>query len=82
MSVKITKRTKTSVTMEIEIELDAKSMLNSEEAILDAVNEAGNKATKIALEQFDTDGNRITVKGKNWSSKGKKKRNMKLHTEE
>jgi hypothetical protein len=82
MSVKITKRTKTSVTMEIEIELDAKSMLNSEEAILDAVNEAGNKATKIALEQFDTDGNRITVNGKNWSSKGKKKRNMKLHTEE
>ena len=81
MGVEITKRTKTRITLEIEIDLDSNSMLNSEEEILKVVNEAGNEATKVALEQFDTDGNRIRIGDKNWSSKGKKKRNMKRPTE-
>lgn len=81
MGVKITKRTKRRITLEIEIDLDSNSMLNSEEEILKMVNEAGKEATKVALEQFDTNGNRIRIADKNWSSKGKKKRNMKRPTE-
>lgn len=73
MSVKITKRTKTRITLEIEIDLDSSSMLNSEEEILKVINEAGNEATKVALEQFNTNGNQIKIADKNWSSKGKKK---------
>ena len=73
MSVRITKRTNNKLTMEIEIDLDNTSMLNSEENILKTLNEAGNEATQIALEQFDTDGNGIKLNNKNWSSKGKKK---------
>ena len=76
MSVKITKRTNRKITMEIEIELDSKSMLNSEENILKTLNAAGNEATKIALKQFDTNGNRIQISNKNWSSKVKKKKEI------
>lgn len=74
MNVKITKQTERKITMEIEIDLDAKSMLNSEENILSALNEAGKEATKIALKQFDTDGNRIQINNKNWSGRSQKKK--------
>jgi hypothetical protein len=73
MSVKITNQTDKKITMEIEIDLDAKSMLNSEDNILNVLNEAGKEATKTALKQFDTDGNRIQINNKNWSDKSQKK---------
>ena len=63
--------------MEIEIELDPGSMLNSEEQIAAALNEAGLQATQEALEQFDTDGSPIEVKGEVLTSKGKQKKSTK-----
>jgi hypothetical protein len=71
MSVKITNQTDKKITLEID--LDAKSMLNSEDNILNVLNEAGKEATKTALKQFDTDGNRIQINNKNWSDKSQKK---------
>ncbi len=42
-------------------------MLKSEEAILEALNEAGTIATEEALKQFDTDGNEIEVNGQKYT---------------
>lgn len=48
-------------------------MLNSEEQIQKALNEAGVLATQTALSQFDTDGSPIELEGKKYTSKGQKK---------
>ncbi len=47
------------------------SMLECEERILDAVNEAGTLATGMCLERFDADGAPITIGGVRMTSKGK-----------
>ena len=80
MRSKIIKRTKSKLTLQIEIELDPTSMLNSEEQITAALNEAGLQATQEALEQFDTDGLPIEVKGKVLTSKGQQKKSTKRHS--
>jgi hypothetical protein len=52
---------------EVKIELTVKltgNMLESEYAIQEAVNEAGNLATGCALESFDTDGSPIEIAGR------------------
>ena len=59
MASKIIKKDGKKITLQIEIELDPNSMLNSEEQIAKALNDAGIKATKEALEQFDTNGSPI-----------------------
>jgi hypothetical protein len=46
------------------------SLLESEEKILAALNEAGMLATVQALKRFDTDGTPIEVGGSRWTSKG------------
>lgn len=46
------------------------SMLGSEEAIQNGLNEAGCLATGEALKRFDTDGSRIEIGGEKWFSKG------------
>ena len=69
MSTTIISRKKGSVTLQIQVEF-SNSMLKSEEAILKALNEAGNIATGEALKQFDTDGSEIEVEGRKWTSKG------------
>ena len=46
------------------------SMLDSEERIQEAVNEAGRVATEQALKRFDTDGSAIVLGGVKWTSKG------------
>lgn len=46
-------------------------MLDCEEQILDALNEAGRLATRECLEQFDTDGSPIIVGGAKLTSKGR-----------
>lgn len=56
MSSKIIKEEGKKITLEIEVELDPTSMLNSEEQIAKVLNEAGVKFTQKALEQFDTNG--------------------------
>jgi outer membrane protein assembly factor BamB len=53
----------------VTIELE-KSMLQSEEAILNAVNEVGTLATGKAIEQFDTDGSPIQKDSETWTSFG------------
>ncbi len=74
MRSKIIKRSGTKLTLEVEIELDPGSMLNSEEQIARALNEAGLQATKEALEQFDTDGSPIEISGEKLTSKGRQKK--------
>ena len=81
MPVKIINREANKITLQIEIELDNNSMLNSEERILTTLNEAGLEATKIALKSFDTDGSPITVGGKILTSKGSEKKKFKHPTE-
>jgi hypothetical protein len=57
------------LTLEVKVSLSG-SMLESEEAILKALNEAGCLATGRALERFDTDGSPILFGGTKWFSKG------------
>lgn len=77
MASKIIKKDGKKITLQIEIELDPKSMLNSEEQIAKALNDAGVKATKEALEQFDTNGSSIKVAGDKLTSKGQEKKIIK-----
>ena len=62
-----------SVKIELTIEL-SESMLDSEGQIQVEINEAGRIATKEALKQMDTDGSRIEMGGKNWSTKGQQEK--------
>ena len=57
------------MTLEITVKL-SNSMLDSEQAILSSLNEAGNLATGEALKRFDTDGSRLEMGGEKWFSKG------------
>lgn len=57
------------LTLEVKIRLSG-SMLEAEENVLAALNEAGGVATGKALERFDTDGSRIETGGVKWFSKG------------
>ena len=58
---KITHQTDKSVTIEFTVHLDSKSMLKSEDTILEALNGAGRLAVQAAPEQFDTDGSPIVL---------------------
>ena len=60
MSASIVSQTDNQLTLTIEITLDG-SMMQMEETIQDALNEAGILATGKALEQFDTDGSPIIL---------------------
>lgn len=77
MSSKLIKKDGNKITLQIEIELDPTSMLNSEEQIAKALNAAGMQATQNALRQFDTDGNPIAVGGEKLTSKGQEKKSTK-----
>ncbi len=80
MNSKLIKKDGNKITVELEIELDPTSMLNSEEQIAKALSEAGLLATEEALELFDTDGSPIEVKGRTLTSKGKEKKSIKHPT--
>jgi len=80
MKSEIIKKEGNKLTLKVEVLLDPKSMLNSEEKIQLALNQAGLLATETALSQFDTDGSAIKLNGKNYRSKGKKKKIMKQVT--
>jgi hypothetical protein len=58
-----------TVRIELNIKL-SRSMLESEEAILRALNEAGCVATGEALKRFDADGSAILIGGMKWKEKG------------
>jgi len=81
MSAKIISEKDGKLTLQVEIDLDAKSMLNSEEQIQSALNELGLLATAKALGQFDTNGFPIEVNEEKLTSKGQEKKNFKPPTE-
>ena len=69
MSATIIERQETSVTIQITIPL-TRSMLDTEEAIQQVLNQAGVLATAEALKQFDTDGSPLLFGSTRWTSKG------------
>jgi hypothetical protein len=69
MKASIVSRSDKTVTIQVEIPL-SRSMLDSEESILQAVNHVGNLATEEALKQFDTDGSPIYIADLKWYPKG------------
>ena len=73
MNARIVKQEGGKITLEIDLELKG-SMLTQEEAIQLALNEAGKLATRTALENFDTNGKPISVKGQRLTTKGVKKK--------
>lgn len=70
METKIIKRDETTLKLEITIDV-AGSMLQVEESILAALNEAGAVATGEVLQRFDADGDPIMVGDVKWYSKGR-----------
>ena len=70
MNSKIVEVNSESVTIQITIPFKD-SMLNTEVAILEGVNQVGLLATQEALSKFDTNGESIQVAGKKHTSKGK-----------
>lgn len=81
MSSKIIKKKGNKITIEMEIELDPNSMLNSEEQIAEVLHQAGLQATQQALEQFDTDGRSINYQGRKWTTKGREKKSIRRPTD-
>src|ERR1700678_693042 len=69
MSAAIIERQESSVTIQISIPL-TRSMLETEEAIQQALNQAGVLVTTEALKQFDTDGSALQMGSTRWTSKG------------
>ena len=70
MKASIIEQKGNTVTLQLQVQL-SKSMLESEENIQEALNEAGCLASQLALEQFDTDGSPLRQAGQKWFSKGK-----------
>lgn len=69
MTARIVKEQGSRVTIQVEVTLGA-SMLETEEGIQEALNEAGVLATRKALERFDTDGSPIQLGGVRLTTKG------------
>src|SRR3954469_2078964 len=69
MPATLVARQENAVTIEIRIPL-SRSMLDTEEAIQQALNQAGVLATAEALEQFDTDGSPLLFGPSRFTSKG------------
>ena len=69
MSATIIARQDNAVTIQVHIPL-TRSLLDTEEAIQQALNQAGCLATAEALQQFDTDGSPLVFGPTRWTSKG------------
>src|SRR6476659_6562373 len=69
MSATIIERQENSVTIQVTIPL-TRSMLDTEEAIQQALNQAGVLATAEALKQFDTDGSPLLFGPTRFTTKG------------
>jgi len=70
MEARITKRSATSYTIEVEIPHEFNSMLEAETRIQEQVNKVGVLATGEALQQFDTGGEPLVVDGIKFTSRG------------
>src|SRR5947209_7254901 len=69
MSAAIIERQENSVTVQVTIPL-SRSMLDTEEAIQQALNQAGVLASAEALKQFDTDGSPLLFGSARFTTKG------------
>ena len=69
MSASIIERQESSVTIQVSIPL-SRSMLDTEQAIQQALNQAGVLASAEALKQFDTDGSPLLLGSTRFTSKG------------
>src|SRR5262249_8106398 len=69
MPAQIVVRDQDTVTLQIEVPL-SRSMLETEAAIQQTLNEAGVLATQAALEHFDTDGSPLQMGDRLCSGKG------------
>lgn len=70
MGAQLLSQSGTQVTIEVTVDL-SRSLLTSEEAIQESLNEAGRIATTAALEYLDTDGSAIEIAGEVMRTKGK-----------
>jgi len=80
MSVKIISNKKKIVKLEVSIDLNNENFLETEELIMDKVNELGKKITQEALKNLEVEERVIRVKEQNLYPKNVKK-NIKHHTE-
>ena len=69
MSVTLVERRDSFVTIQVRIPL-SRSLLDTEQAVQTALNEAGLLATTEALRQFDTDGSPLVIGSTRYTSKG------------
>ena len=70
MSATLIERHEDAVTIQVRIPL-SRSLLTTEQAIQQALNEAGLLATAEALQQFDTDGSPLQIGQARYTSKGR-----------
>lgn len=70
MSAQVISRSGSDITIQVKISLK-ESMLESEQSIVDGVNEAGSLATEEALKEFDTDGSPIVMGGVKFTARCK-----------
>jgi hypothetical protein len=80
MSVKIISNNKKRITLEVTIDLDNENFLQTEELIMDKVNELGRTITEEALKKLDIKERVIIVDGQKLYAKEVKK-NIKAHME-
>ncbi len=73
MSVKIISNNEKRITLEVSIDLDNENFLQTEELIMDTVNELGQKMTKQAMEVLDIKETVIAVKEQSLYAKKKLK---------
>ncbi len=62
MSVKIISSDKKSITLEVTMSLDGENFLQTEELVMDKVNELGQMLTKQAMENLEIEETVIRVK--------------------
>lgn len=70
MVARIVSMASDTLTVQVQIPF-GRSLLESEELIQQALNEAGTVATAQALERFDTDGSPIEVGAMKFTSRGR-----------
>ena len=80
MSVKIISNKNKRIILEVSIDLDNENFLETEELIMDKVNELGQKITQQALKNLEIKESVIEIKKQNLYAKSIKK-NIKHHTE-
>lgn len=80
MSVKIISNNKKRITLEVSIDIDNENFLQTEELIMDKVNELGKKITQEALKNLEIKERVIVVKEQKLYAKNSKK-NIKHPTE-